>query len=89
MKKTVTYKGEKIKIDFEKANHTRVIDEKDGISIVRAHGTHDFIINGKAYTTEWKLVNKNKSSVTRSFEGFTCGDSEKKIAEHIISKYGL
>ena len=89
MKKTVKYNGENIKVDFEKANHTRIIDRMDGIKIADAHGTIDYIINGKAYTTEWTMKYKKSHSVQRHFEGFSCGDSEKKMVEHIINKYGI
>lgn len=89
MKKTVKYNGENIKVDFVKMNHTRIVDKKDGLYIVEAHGTHDFIINGKSYTIEWTMKRKTKSSVQLHFEGYTCGDSEKKMIEYIISKYGL
>ena len=89
MNKTVTYNGEKTKVTFEKANHTRVIDKMDGIRIADAHGTEDFIINGKTYQVEWTMKYKTTHSVQLHFAGFTCGDSEKKMIEHIISKYGL
>ena len=89
MKKTVKYKGIDIKVDFTKSNHTRVIDEKIGDSIVKAHGTEIFTINGKSYLTNWSMRRKEKASTTLSFEGFSCGDSEKKIVEFIISKYGI
>ena len=89
MKKTVVYKNDKIKVDFVKDNHTRIIDKTDGIRIIKAHGTHDFIINGKKYVTLWTMNYKTKPSVQLHFEGFTCAHSEKKIIEHIISKYGI
>jgi carbonic anhydrase len=89
MKKTVKYNGENIKVNFETANKTRVVDRMDGIRILEAHGTKDFIINGKAYKIEWTTKYNNTYSVKHHFEGFTCGDSEKKVIEHIISKYGI
>lgn len=89
MIKTVKYKGENIKVLFEKANHTRVVDRMEGIRIADAHGTKDFIINGKVYTVEWTMKYKNKHNVQLHFEGFTCGDSDNKMIEHIISKYGV
>jgi hypothetical protein len=49
MIKTVKYNGNSIKVDFNKSNHTRVIDEKIGDSITKAHGTETFTINGKSY----------------------------------------
>jgi hypothetical protein len=67
-----------IKVDFNKSNHTRVIDEKIGDSITKAHGTETFTINGKSYVIFWSMTRKEKASKTLSFEGFTCGDSEKK-----------
>lgn len=89
MKKTVKHNGENIKVDFDKNNHTRVIDRMDGIRIADAHGTEDFIVNGTCYKVEWTMKYKKTHSVQLHFEGFTCGDSEKKMIEHIISKYGL
>lgn len=89
MQKTVKYKGENIKVLFEKANQTRVVDRMEGIRIVDAHGTKDYIINGKVYRVEWTMKYKNKHSVRLHFEGFTCGDSDKKMIEYIISKYGV
>ena len=89
MNKTVQYNGEKIKVEFNTANQTRIIDRMDGIRVADAHGTKDFIINGKTYTTSWTMKYKNTHSVQLHFEGFTCGDSEKKMIEHIISKYGV
>ena len=89
MKKTVTYKNEKIKVDFESVNQTRIVDRMEGIRIADAHGTKDFIINGKTYQVEWTMSYKNTHSVQLHFEGFTCGDSEKKMIQHIISKHGI
>ena len=89
IKKTVKYNGENIKVDFQVVNMTRIVDKLEGVRIVEAHGTHDFIINGKSYQVGWTMKNKNTSSVRLHFEGFTCGDSEKKMIEHIISKYGI
>ncbi len=89
MKKTVTYNGQSIKVDFVKANHTRVIDKKNGLEIIEAHGTEDFIINGSTFTVQWTMKCKTVKSKQFHFEGFTCGDSEKKMAEFIISKYGI
>ena len=88
MIKTVKYNGNSIKVEFNKSNHTRVIDEKIGDSITKAHGTETFTINGKSYVINWSMTRKEKASKTLSFEGFSCGDSEKKIVEFIISKYG-
>ena len=89
MKKTVTYQNQKIKVEFESANQTRIVDRMDGIRIADAHGAKDFIINGTSYPVEWTMRYKNTHSVQLHFEGFTCGDSEKKMSEHIISKYGI
>jgi len=89
MKKIVTYQTEKIKIEFESANQTRIVDRMEGVRIADAHGTKDFIINGKTYLVEWTMKYKNTHSVQLHFEGFTCGDSEKKMIEHILSKYGI
>jgi carbonic anhydrase len=89
MKKTVKYNGENIKVNFETENQTRVVDRMEGIKIADAHGTKDFVINAKAYKVEWTMKYKNTHSVQLHFEGFTCGDSEKKMIEHIISKHGL
>ena len=89
MKKTVTYQNEKIKVEFESANQTRIVDRMEGVRIADAHGTKDFIINGVAYLVEWTMKYKKTHSVQFHFEGFTCGDSEKKIIEHIILKYGI
>ena len=89
MKKTVQYNGENIKVSFNKANHTRVIDKKIGDSIVMAHGTQDFVINVKSYLTHWSMRRKEKASTTLSFDGISCGDSEKKIVELILLKHGI
>ena len=89
MKKTVKYNSENIKVNFETSNQTRIVDRMDGIRIADAHGTKDFIINGKTYSVKWTMKYKKTHSVQLHFEGFTCGDSEKKMIEHIISKYGL
>ena len=89
MKKTVTYNGETTKVEFKKSNHTRVIDRQEGPYIIEAHGTEDFKINEKTYTVNWTMVCNKSKSKQFHFEGFTCGDSEKKIVEHIISKYGI
>ena len=89
MTKTVKYNGDDIKVTFEKNNFTRVIDRMEGIRIADAHGTKDFIINGKRYQVQWTMKYKTKHSVQLHFEGFTCGDSEKKMIEHIISKYQI
>lgn len=89
MKKTVKYNGESIKVNFKTANQTRIVDRMDGLRIADAHGTKDFIINGKIYQVEWTMKYKTTHSVYLHFEGFTCGDSEKKIIEHIIEKYGV
>ena len=86
MKKTVKYNGENIKVEFKTANHTRIVDRMEGIRIADAHGTKDFFINGIAYLVEWTMKYKKNHSVQLHFKGFTCGDSEKKMIEHIISK---
>jgi hypothetical protein len=84
MKKAVKYNGESVKVDFDTANQTRIIDRMDGIRIADAHGTKDFIINGKTYLVQWTMRYKNSHSVQLHFEGFTCGNSEKKMIEHLI-----
>ena len=89
MKKTVNYNGNTIKVEFTTKNFTREIDEMDGIRIKKAHGVNEFNINNKAYVVGWTMNNNKSSSVNLFFEGFACGDSEKKMIEHIISKYGL
>jgi hypothetical protein len=89
MKKTVNYNQENIKVEFETLNFTRIVDRMDGIRIADAHGTKDFIINNKTYKTEWGMKYNKSHSTQLHFEGFTCGDSEKKMIEHIISKYGI
>jgi len=89
MKKTVKSNGGNIKLDFKTYNQTRIVDRMDGVRIADAHGTTDFIINGFTYLVEWTMKYKKTHSVQLHFEGFTCGDSEKKMIEHIISKYGL
>lgn len=89
MKKTVKYNNELIKVDFKTKNFTREIDEMDGIRIKKAHGVNEFLINNKSYVVGWTMSKKEKPSTTLHFEGFSCGDSEKKMIEHIISKYGL
>lgn len=89
MKKTVKYEGKNVKVEFETANKTRVVDRLEGIRIAEAHGSKDFIINGVAYSVGWTMRYRTTYSVQLHFEGFTCGDSEKKMIEHILSKYGL
>lgn len=89
MKKTVKYNGENIKVSFSKVNFTRVVDKMEGIRIVEAHGTRDFVVNEKIYTVGWSMKYKTKPSVQLHFEGFTCGDPEKKMIEHILEKYGM
>lgn len=90
MKKTIEYNGTKQKVDFIKSNFTKVIDVPKQVGVVgKAHGTYDFTINGATYKVEWSSVYDKRISNRLSFEGFTCGDSEKKIIEHIVSKYGL
>ena len=89
MKKTVKYNGENIKISFEIANQTRIVDRMEGIRIADAHGTKEFNINGTIYLVQWTMKYKNTHSVQHHFEGFTCGDSEKKMIEYIISNYGI
>lgn len=89
MQKTVKYNGENIKVNFKTANQTRTVDRMEGIRIADAHGTKDFIINGNVYQVGWTMKYKSTYSIRLHFEGFTCGDSEKKMIEHIISKYGL
>jgi hypothetical protein len=87
MKKTVKHNGENIKVNFETANQTRVVDRMDGERIADAHGTRDFIINGQVFKVEWTMKYKKTHSVQLHFEGYTCGQSEKKMIEHILSKY--
>ena len=89
MKKTVNYNGEKIKVNFIASNQTRVVDRMDGIRIADAHGTQDYKINDKFYKVQWVMKYNKTHSTQLHFEGFTCGDSEKKMIEHIIDKYGL
>lgn len=93
MKKTVNINGAKAKIDFAKANHTKVIDRMEGIQTAEAHGTVDYLINDKSYTVKWTVSRKPRIQRTLGlklyFEGFSCGDNEKKMIEFIISKYGV
>ena len=90
MKKTVKYNGENIKVNFEKSNFTKIVDQFKTLKEPgKAHGTYEYHINDKTYTVNWNNVYKNTSSTQLHFEGFTCGDSEKKMIEHIISKHGL
>lgn len=94
MKKTVKYNGENIKVNFNKIyNNDRIIDEfkqfSDYRKITKSRGTYGFNINGKVYQVSWSMNFNSTASVQHHFEGFTCGDSEKKMIEHIISKYGI
>jgi len=94
MKKTVKYNGENIKVDFVKINNNdRIVDEEQIFSdyrkVTKAHGTYGFEINGKVYQVKWTMNFAQTASVQHHFEGFTCGDSEKKMIEHIILKYGI
>ncbi len=89
MKKTVKYNGENIKVDFRTENFTRVVDRMDGIRIADAHGTRDFIINGESYTISWSMKYKTTHSIQLHYNGFTCGDSEKKMIEHILKNKTL
>lgn len=70
-------------------NHTRIVDRMEGIRIAEAHGTKDFIINGKRFKIEWTMTYREKHNVRLHFEGFSCADNDKKMIEHIISKYGV
>lgn len=90
MKKSIQYNGEKIKVNFRKSNFTKVVDQVKTLNQVgKTHGTYDYHINDKTYVVSWTNVYKNTSSTQLHFEGFSCGDSEKKMIEHIISKYGI
>jgi hypothetical protein len=94
MKKTVKYNGKNIKVNFIKINNNdRVVDEEKVFTtytkITKSHGTYGFQINGKVFQVSWIMNFNQTASVQHRFEGFTCGDSEKKMIEHIISKYGL
>ena len=90
MKKTVKYNRENIKVHFEKSNFTKIVDQFKTLKEPgKAHGTYEYHINDKTYTVNWNNVYKNTSSTQLHFKGFTCGDSEKKMIEHIISKHGL
>jgi hypothetical protein len=94
MKKTVKYNGKNIKVNFIKINNNdRVVDEQKAFptynKITKAHGTYGFQINGKVFQVAWTMNFDKTASIQHHFEGFTCGDSEKKMIEYIISKYGL
>lgn len=89
MKKTVKYNGENIKVNLVVTNQIRIVTRMEGIRIADAHGTKDFVINEKVYVVNWTMKYKKVHSVQLHFEGFTCGDSEKKMTEFIISKYGI
>ena len=90
MKKTVNFKGEKVKIDFKKDNYAKVIDRMYMGSIAECHGSEDFIINNKPYSVNFRMIRNNRYAVyTYTFEHYSCVDSEKKVIEFIIDKYGL
>lgn len=90
MKKTVKYNGENIKVDFSKVNFTKIVDQIKTIKTAgRTHGTYNFIINKKSYVINWTSIYNQTISTQLHFEGFTCGDSEKKMIEYIISKNGI
>lgn len=94
MKKTVKYNGENIKVNFTRINNNdRVIDAEQVFpnyrKITKSHGTYGFEINGKIYQVQWSMNFEQTASVQHHFNGFTCGDSEKKMIEHIISQHGL
>ena len=90
MKKTVNFKGEKVKIDFKKDKYAKVVDRMYMGSIAECHGSEDFIINNKPYSVNFRMIRNNRHYVcTYSFESFECNDSEKKVIEFIIDKYGL
>ena len=90
MNKTVNFKGGKVKVDFEKANFKREVlrQDKNG-RILEAKGEEEFIINGKSYKVEWYLIVNKRPVLKMMFEGFECGDNQKKMIEFIISKYGI
>lgn len=90
MKKTVTVNGQKVKVDFSKENHTRVVDEMQGIQISKAHGTVDYIIDGTTYQIEWSLSRnprrQRSNGVKLHYKGFSCPENEKKMIEHILNQ---
>jgi len=86
MKKIVTYKGAKVKIEFDKYNLTR-----EDVSNQFRHGTQEFVINGKSYLTKWesKTAKSGRCNTVLIYEGHRFGDSEKKAIEFIIARSGL
>jgi hypothetical protein len=90
MKKTVVYNGENIKVIFTKENFEReILGYSQNGYPNHSKGTHDFVINSKKYTINWESRRDATASNTFKFEGFKCGDSEKKMIEFIIAKYGI
>lgn len=96
--KTVNYKGEKIKVKFEKTFSTiNVLQEEEQCKrtgkylksrIVEIDYT--FIINSKEYKVHSRYERDEKQSYRHTFEGFVfTQDNDKKIIEHIIAKYGI
>lgn len=85
MKKTVTVKGEKLKVNF----NSRVISRDVVIKNERYENTWEFVIDGKPYivnsisTIGKKLF--SKLSTRFIYKGVTFPDSEKKVIEYILS----
>lgn len=86
MNKTVTYNGEKIKVEFVSNHISRDFDSFD-----RKENTHEYVINGNLFKVNSTSTRgrSGKFSSSIMFEGQLFPDSEKKVIEHILSKYKL
>jgi hypothetical protein len=90
MTKLVKYNGQSLRITFNK-----IVLSGDSLSVckngysIHNKGVVKFIINNKEYLINWESKKNETWSINNEFEGFKCGDSDKKMIEFIISKYGI
>lgn len=86
MKKTVMVNGVKQKVDLEITNHERTQNEVDKYGNKVAHGTHDFVINGKTYKVGYKSKLQKSGKVTTRYYvyGREFPDNHKAIIEFIL-----
>jgi hypothetical protein len=90
MNKTVTLNGQTTKVDLVVNMVSRDVHKQDAQGrILHATGIKEFNIGGNVYPVKWEGKMNKSWSLTLEFDGFKCGDSEKKMTEFIISKYGI
>ena len=83
MKKTVNYKGEKIKVDFQYKG-SEVIKGSCG-DVNGWEQKHLFSVNGKEYFYKSKSKETKRGTTSQIyFKGIKFPDSEKKIIEYIL-----